>query len=223
MSPDHPEIAVSTHNTAGIEADMSAITDINMEFIRLLVHPGTREMPRVLGLDAELVEGLRQMTPEQQRAVAHSPLLLAEFTSIPDSAAPAHVEDADYPHVAVSAGWEQELQGFADRLLTFLWQATRSDSRASTVCMGVDKRHLGDLAALSFTTISRSSRQIAGCLKARLSRHPNYWRDLIRTVRGGSDAQCAAARLSIIQLSVRRQAATAVRPARRRQYAALLD
>ena len=223
MSLDHPEMAVSRHNKAGIEADMSAITDINMEFIRLLVHPATREMPRVLGLDAGLIEGLRQLTPEQQRAVAHSPLLLAEFTSIPDCATPAPVADSQYLPAAAAAGWEHELQGFADRLLTFLWQSARSDSRAPSVCMVVDKRHLGDLAALSFTKISRSSRQIAGCLKARLSRHPNYWGDLIRTVRGGSDAQCVAARLSIIQLSVRGQAATAIRPARRRQYAALLD
>ncbi len=120
MSLNHPEMAVSRHSRAGIEADMSAITDINMEFIRLLVHPATREMPRVLGLDAGVVEGLRQMTPEQQRAVADSPLLLAEFTAIPDSAAPAHVADAHYPPAAVSAAWEQELNGFADRLLTCL-------------------------------------------------------------------------------------------------------
>jgi hypothetical protein len=223
MSPDHPEMTISRRDSAGIQADISAITDINMEFLRLLSHPATREMPRVLGLAAEVVEGLRQMTPEQQRVVAHTPLLLAEFTSISDSVLTPHVSDAHYSPVAESAGWAQELHGFADRLLVFLWQASRSASRTPTVCMGVDKQHLTELAALSFTKISRSSRQIAGCLKARLACHPSYWNDLIRTVRGGSDAQCAAARLAIIQLSVRRQAATAIRPARRRHYAALLD
>jgi hypothetical protein len=202
MSQHRPEMPFHPAITLPIAAEMAGISDINMAFLRILTHPDTRGLPGLLGLDGALLEALHLLDVAQLKKVALVPVLLAEFQTIPGASQPAGVAEAANVPAVVGEGWEREVSGFADRLLTCLWQSARHDPRMAAFCIGIDTDKCRELANLSFSKISRCSGYAAVYLQARLGSHPRFWHDLIRTVRSGNTVQQTASRLAGIQLSV---------------------
>ncbi|MDP6435774.1 MAG: hypothetical protein QF790_10710 [Gammaproteobacteria bacterium] len=207
MPQKHPDSSVPT--------EIAEIVDINREFLRLLADPRLAGTGGALGLDEATLSCLRQLNPGQLENIATAPLLLAEFGPFPGG----HPADDKYSPrndrmVAdenICADWQRELVGFANRLLTFVWQATRHDPVLSAFCLGLDKSQALELAKLGFSGISRSGDSVAAGLHARLSLHPTFWPDLIRSVRNGSREQQLASQLAAIQLSIIRRFTPAAR------------
>jgi hypothetical protein len=202
MSQNRPEMPISNAVAQPASAELHAIGDINRAFLRVLTHPDTRGLPHLLGLDGAVLEALHCLDSEQLKKVAMSPLLLAEFHSIPGFTQPGGVAESSHSSPAAGKDWEHEANRFADRLLTCLWQAARHDQMPAAFCIGFDTEKCRELASLSFTKIGRFSGHAAACLRARLGTHPRFWPDLIRTVRSGSSAQQTASQLAGIQLSI---------------------
>ena len=202
MSQNHPEMPFSSPAAHPLATEITAISDINLAFLRVLAHPDTRGLPHLLGLDGAVLEALHILDPDQLKKVAMAPLLLAEFSSIPGVTQPVGVAESSCPRDIVGEDWERELNRFADRLLTCLWQTARHDQMLAAFCTGLDTERGLELAGLSFTKISRFAGHAAGCLQARLGSHPNFWADLIRAVRSGNSVQQTASQLAGIQLSV---------------------
>jgi hypothetical protein len=201
--PQHrPEMPFREAVAQPIAAEIAAISDINMAFLRVLTHPETRGLPGLLGLDGAVLEALHLLDESQLRKVALSPVLLAEFNTIPGVSQPVGVAEATSPVAVVGERWDREVNRFADRLLTCLWQSARHDPLLAAFCIGFDTNKCRELASLTFSKISRCSGHAAACLQARLGSHPRFWQDLIRTVRTGSSAQQTASQLAGIQLSV---------------------
>ena len=206
MSDNQLEMPFGKAGSHPATAEIAAIRDINLAFLQVLTHPATRGLPHLLGLDGAILETLHRLDTDQLHKVARCPLLLAEFSSIPGAIQPCGVAEPRQP--VDSAGkqwgkeWQSELNSFADRLLTCLWQAARHDTLLAAFCIGIDAAKCSELAHLSFTKISRCSDQAAGCLQVRLGSHPNFWADLIRTARSGTRSQQTASRLAGIQLSI---------------------
>ncbi len=202
MSDNQLEMPLSGPGSHPITVEMAAISDINTAFLQILTHPGTRGLPQLLGLDGAVLEALHQLDPEQLNQVALSPLLLAEFSTVPGEAQSTCVAEPRQSFAAAGRDWERELCSFADRLLTCLWQAARHDKLLASFYLGFDTDKCNELAHLSFTKISHCTDQAVGCLRARLGSHPRFWADLIRTVRSGNSTQQTASQLAGIQLSI---------------------
>ena len=181
------------------------ITDINREFLRLLTHPVTHGVPELLGLDAGVLEGLRQLRPDELELISAAPLLLVEFSPLPGITEIRESPESRLQNQALGRVWEAELQGFADMLLTCIWQTARRDSLLTALFVGIDNERCHALSTLSFCRIRQCSRQAADLLRVRLRQHPRFWADLIRLARNGSTSQQIASRLSVIQLSVAQQ------------------
>ena len=202
MSQNHPEMPFSNPAAHPLATEITAISDINLAFLSVLAHPDTRGLPHLLGLDGAVLEALHLLDPEQLKKVAMVPVMLAEFSSIPGVMQPVGVAESSYPRDSVGEDWERELNRFADRLLTCLWQTARHDQMLAGFCIGLDTERSRELAGLSFMKISRFAGDAAGCLQARLGSHPHFWADLVRTVRSGNSVQQTASQLAGIQLSV---------------------
>lgn len=181
------------------------IADINREFLRLLTHPRLPAMAGVLGLDGPTLDSLRRLDAAQLENIAGSSLLLAEFNPLPGTDDFSMRADQMVADAAICPDWQQDMSGFANRLLTFVWQASRRDRLLSAFCLGLDKGQAQRLAQLSFIRISRGAEYASVCLRARLSQHPKFWHDLVRTAHSGNRDQQLAAQLALIQLSVVRQ------------------
>ena len=181
------------------------IADINREFLRLLTHPAIRGAPGVLGLDGGVLEGLCQLNREERELVAASPLLLAEFSPFPGLAEIREAPERRLQNAALGQVWRAELQGFANRLLTCIWQTARRDRLMTALFVGIDDERCRALSALSFSRISQCSHEAADSLRVRLAEHPRFWTDLIHLIRNGNGSQQIASRMSVIQLSVAQQ------------------
>jgi hypothetical protein len=192
MPHKHPDLPIQAE-----------ITDINREFLRLLIHPQLRASPDgVLGLDRATLESLHRLSPAQLDQVAKAPLLLVEFRPLPVT----HVYPRPAEQMVADAGirtdWQQSLNDYANRLLIFIWQASRHNRLLCSFCLGLDRQQAQQLAQLSFVRLSRSGEYASAYLRARLYRHPRFWADLVHAARSGSPDQQLAAQLAVIQLSV---------------------
>jgi hypothetical protein len=101
--------------------------------------------------------------------------------------------------------WQLELQGFASRLLTCVWQTARRDRLLTAFFIGVNRQLSRELSQLSFSHICKCSPEAAATLQVRLADHPRYWPDLMRFTRSGTEAQQVASRLAQIQLAIGQQ------------------
>jgi hypothetical protein len=202
MSAKHPEISANQPINCTIAGKMIEINHINQEFLRLLLHPDVAELHSLLGLHSGILAGLRSLTPEQQTTVSSVPLLLGELSLLPGMVNSDLVADREAPFARMTALWQQELQGFTDRLLTCLWHAARRETGMAAVCMGIDAARRTKLAQLSFISLSRHSRHATASLHARLAQHPTFWPDLIASAHGSDPLRKIVSQLSVIQLSV---------------------
>jgi hypothetical protein len=176
------------------------IADINLEFLNLLTHTATSGVEDVLGLNAGIVTALHSLQNEQLEKISRAPLLLAEFSPFPGL---CQIRDMPTQALAVTdQGWQQELKGFANRLLTCIWQTARHDRLMTSLFVGIDSERRRSLSGMSFCRLSRYSDLAANALQVRLADHPSFWPDMIRLVRNGSRNQRVVSRLSAIQLSV---------------------
>jgi hypothetical protein len=202
MSANHLEIPANMGSNTTIAGKMLEITQINQEFLRLLLHPDVVTLNSLLGLQSGVLEGLRRLTPEQQVTVASVPFLLAEFSPMPGMTDLDLVADQEPPFVSATESWQRELQGFTDRLLTCIWHAARRETGMAAVCLGLDVTRRCKLAQVSFISLSRDSRFATAFLHARLARHTTFWPDLIASAHSSDPLRKIVAQLSAIQLSV---------------------
>jgi hypothetical protein len=217
IRPEIPEImAAAPGLAADLVIELAEIANINREFLRLLASPAVAENHSLLGLDGGVLGALRSLSPAQLDRIAAAPQLLAEFSPLP-GARQTGASDAPTPRqlaqergaVADVGGsayqdsqWEQQVQGFAQRLLVCLWQSARHSKRITALNAGLTPESLAFLAAQSFTVVSRHCAEAGFCLRARFALHPRFWPDLIRSVRIGNSEQQAASRLSLLPLSI---------------------
>lgn len=178
------------------------ITDINREFLHLLTHPHLNGAADHLGLDQGTLECLRGLSSEELDAIAAAPVLLMEFSPSQAGAADPRQLEQKVADEAYGTVWQRELTGYANRLLTFIWQTARRDQGIGSLHLGLEPNQAQQLAQLSFARISRNGATAASYLRARLCWHPSFWSDLIRAVRSGNPEQQLASLLAVIQLSV---------------------
>ena len=207
MSTDRLEICASLGLKSVIVVQMQEIKQINQQFLNLLLHPDARSLNSVLGLDYGVLDGLRRLTTEQQVTLSSVPGLLAEFSSLPAITDIDVIADLEQPFALTNKDWQRELQGFADRLLTCIWQAARHEKGINAACMGLSPARCRRLANWSFVTLSRHSRNAVAYLVACHARHPTFWPDLIACASSSDPLRKIASQLSLLQLSVVRQAA----------------
>ena len=187
------------HADSAIQAE---ITAINREFLGLLIHPRLAEGTGVLGLASHTLASVRRLSVEDIDRLAQAPLLLAEFSPFPGVDDQRAVLEHKVADASVCQTWQLELNAFANRLLTFIWQSTRYEQSAGTFCLGLHQQQISRLASLGFTNFSRGADFAPCCLRARLGNHPSYWRDMVRAVRANDPEQQLASQLALIQLSV---------------------
>jgi hypothetical protein len=181
------------------------IIDINRTFLQLLTHPATHGAHGILGLDGGALAGLNQLTAAELELLAQAPLLLVEFSPFPGFAEIRDAPERRAQNSSLGQDWRAELQGFANRLLTCVWQTARRDKLMTSLCVGIDQQYCRTLSGLSFCRISQCAEEAADSLRVRLAQHPRFWADLIRLAHHGSVSQQVASRMSLIQLSVAQQ------------------
>ena len=119
MQGIHPETLNRQSSGGTVAAGFSAISDINLEFLRVLTNPSVRGVSHLLGLDAPVLEGLCAMSPQQLQEVAATPQLLMEFHRAPDAVSQVtEVAEQHPPFLPSDAVWQHEMHGFVDRLMT---------------------------------------------------------------------------------------------------------
>jgi hypothetical protein len=177
------------------------LTEINREFLALATDVRVATASNLFGLAADILGPLRELTSGQLDAIAATPLLLAEFAPLPGPGTGLIEEVPPLPG-NLSMAWRRDADGFANRLLTCIWQATRQDALLTAFCIGIDIERQQALAGLSFSHISQLAGRSLNGLRMRLAAHPSFWTDLIRSVRRGTDAQLTACRLAMIPLSL---------------------
>jgi len=178
------------------------LIDMNREFLYLVTHPMVGGVKNLLGMPEDTLIQLRQLSATQLDTVAGAPILLPEFVPLPGLAPFDSVADATPLPRELPSAWEREAEGFANRLLACIWQASRQNRLLTAFCIGIDLECYRQLAELSFRTISQSSDRTLSCLRFRLADHPFFWRDLIQYIRHGTEDQKTASRLAMIPLSV---------------------
>jgi hypothetical protein len=178
------------------------LIDINKEFLNLATDPRVSGFSSVLGVPAPLLTRLRALTPNHLDAVAATPLLLAEFVPLPGVSSNDSVAEASPLPLGLPPGWLREADGFANRLLTCIWQATRQDRLLTAFCIGIDASQHRKLADLSFRRISENSGKALQCLHLRLSDHVPFWHDLVESTQQGSADKLTACRLAMIPLTL---------------------
>jgi hypothetical protein len=196
----HHEMHIPTAPALSIASEMAAISDINYELLHILTSPAVSGTQQILGLDAGVISSLRQLSSSQLRRIAATPSLLMEFFLPLEAGATQAGVAESIP--AEHGGWSSELQTFADRALTCLWQSARQHDAAAALRAGLNEDQLQQFATLSFAAIGRFSENARYYLRARHAGHTCFWPDLIRSVNSGSSQQEQAAKLSVIQLSV---------------------
>ncbi|MCP4175013.1 MAG: hypothetical protein GY758_30050 [Fuerstiella sp.] len=200
MSEKHPDSHFGFAATGSVTEET---VEINREFLRLLTHPCVRGSRQLLGLQGGVLAALAQLDQRELQQVASVPLLLAEFQPFPGF---GEVRDTPVSRPCdpeLGEEWLLELNDFANRLLTCIWQTSRRDPMLTSLLMGVSRTSVQQLAEFGFSSISRCALQASGSLQVRLNRHPRFWSDLVGLVRTGNDCQQMASRLSLIQLSVK--------------------
>jgi len=201
MLANYPEMSSNTELKRSINVHLHEIREMNQEFLRLLLHREAPEHDDVLGLHAGILAALRRLTADQQVAIASVPMLLAEFSPLPGKTDSACVADAETSLLAVSEGWQRELQGYSDRLLSCLWQAARRETGMAAHCLGLDDRKRFRLKQMNFSSLSHCAQHAAASLQARLAQHRDFWPDLIASACSGDTVRQTISQLSVIPLS----------------------
>ena len=201
MLVNHPEMSSNIELKRSISVQLHEIHEMNQEFLRLLLHRDVPEHQAVLGLHPGILGALRRLTADQQVAIASVPMLLAEFSPLPGKTDSACVADAETSLLAVSEGWQRELQGYSDRLLTCLWQAARRETEMAAHCLGLDERKRFRLKQMNFSALSHCAQHAASALQARLAKHRDFWPDLVASAGSGDTVRQTISRLSVIPLS----------------------
>jgi hypothetical protein len=199
MSPEHPDKPFPQRPGNRFRGE---ITAINSEFLRLLTHPHVADMPELLGLNGGIVAALRSLEPTQLETVADAPLLLAEFRPFPGLDGVRDGMRLPVRAGPVSLEWDMDLNDFANRLLTCIWQTARRNPLLTSLSLGMNRNQCRLLAELDFCAISRFAADARDALRVRLSSHPRFWPDLLRHVRTGNESQLIASRMSLVQLSL---------------------
>jgi hypothetical protein len=174
------------------------IREFNREFLELLcadASPGT-----AYGLALPVRQRLRVLNPAQLEGLADTPCLLAGFAVLPPRVLPRGVADA--PVTGPRAAEAEAVRLFAASLLVWLWHTARRDRLLAALCVGPGSGGVELLSSAGFRDLQRAAAGATECLEARFCRHPRVWPDLVRAAAGAHPEVLAAARLSIVQLTL---------------------
>lgn len=175
----------------------TAMRDLNLEFLGLLIRCRYHSCAMAFGLDVAVHERLARLAAEQLEAIAATPCLLAglpETVGIrPAQAAAEPRPEADFPCAA-------DRGVFIAGLLTYAAQMVRSDPLRAALCAGPGLERA--IAGLRFREIHAYARRTRPRLEARFCRHPRFWPELVAAAREGAFRRLELARLSAIQLAV---------------------
>jgi len=181
----------------------SDLADLNRGFLDLLVEPASLRGFSPFGLDAAIVDQLRQLSPPELEAIAGTPGLLACFSRF---APAAHHQVAETPAVALrgQSAWRESARLFATGLSTYLRQMERRGwSRCALgPVSGTGSDESVPIAHLDFARIRPSADLAVDRLRARFSAHPSFWVDLIHSARSGNEDFQVLSRLTIIPLAL---------------------
>jgi len=148
------------------------ITDINREFLSLLASAPEGDVEQVLGLDGGAVTALRRLDENQLDMIARAPLLLAEFSPFPGFCEIREIVTRTYPDT--QPVWQQQLRGFADRLLACIWQTAKHNKLTMSLYTGIASDRCRSLSDMSFCHLSRYSDLAVHTLRVRLADHPGF-------------------------------------------------
>jgi len=180
----------------------SELADFNRDFLELIARYPGGESTRVLGLEPAVVAAIRRMDADQLGEVASAPCLLAGFG---DPAPQEPVGIAEQPPQALSTAcraWRDAARVYAAGLITYLWQLSRNDALAATLCIGPLPPRIRHFAELSFSEIRQHTEGAVDYLQARLADHPHAWPDLVRFARSADAESQALSRLMLIPLGL---------------------
>lgn len=206
MSGIHPEKAPGPATQGQVAARISTeIGAINRAFLTLVTDPLVTGRGQVLGLNAGLVARLAALDPVRRNRLASAPVLLADFATLAGDAGHSQPRGALPDQVAEDAApavWRDQVNAFANRLLTCLWHFSRLDSGLAGFCMGIDRHTAASLANMSFAELDSEAGRLCAGLQARHAKHPTCWPDLIRFAQADESERFDAACLGMIPLTV---------------------
>lgn len=174
----------------------TALRDLNLEFLRLLVRCWHRSCTMAAGLDPLVHEQLAGLAADELEAIAAVPCLLARLREASD----APVARAAEPRPGAEPPCLADRGVFIAELLTYATQVVRSDPLRLALCAGPGAGRA--MAGLRFREIHAYARRSAPRLEARFGRHPRFWPELVAAAREGTPRRLELARLSAIQLAV---------------------
>lgn len=183
---------------------VTEMTDLNRGFLALLTRPGAVRMASGLGLHAEVVEQLRQLSSAERDDIARTPGLLACFAP-QNRAAGLRVAERCGPLETELCAWIDAARLYVTGLLTWLSRFDERQMPWSALCLGGNTAGPEALQGFEFARITDSAEWAAGRLRARFTGHPSFWPDLIQSARSNNADLQALARLKVIPFALAEQ------------------
>jgi hypothetical protein len=175
------------------------LTDLNAGFLRLIGDCELTWHGALFGLDAGVVNSIRNLSAAELDFIAATPSPLAGFATLPP---PDIVADSWRDSRPDDVRWLESAQLFSTQLIVYLWQITRQDPLTAALCVGPATGQASRLAEFSFREVQACARPALYQLRARLARHRRFWPDLIRAARSADGDFRALSRLTIIPLTL---------------------
>ncbi len=180
----------------------SELTDLNMDFLRLVIRYPCRDARSVLGLEPPIVDSLRRMDEDQLRSLAAAPRLLACFSSLPPEQLPGTIAESGPGRSAEEKAWLDIAAVFATGLMTYLWQLSKQDRCIASLCIGPTPPRIRDFAAVRFRDIRYQATHSVHLLRAHQSDQPHVWSELIRSACSADPEMQHLSRLKLIPLGL---------------------
>lgn len=173
------------------------IAELNRAFLRLVAEGWQCRIGRVFGLDAAIAGQIARLSESQCRAIAETPCLLVTFRRPlrPNLAVRVAESRAD----ASDPRWSDAVRVFTAGLVTYAWQAVRSDALRAALCLGT---LAPEFRELTFTETQSYPHAGFVSLEARFHAHPRLWPDLLDAAHHQGEDALRMVRLGVVQLAL---------------------
>ncbi len=179
------------------------LANLNRGFLDLLVEPGSPRVASTFGLDAAIVNQLRQLSAVELDMIATTPGLLACFSQF--APVPLHqVAETSIAGLSEPPVWRESARLFVMCLLTYLRHMQQHGWSRCALGTGFGSASNARVppAHFDFARIRPSADLAVDQLRARFAAHPSFWSDLIHSARSGNEDFQTLSRLTIIPLVV---------------------
>jgi hypothetical protein len=173
------------------------ITDLNLEFLRLVADSRRHRAEAVFGLEPTIADLIARLTSAQLLAIAETRCLLAGLRQPLRLFAATGVAEARGE--LSDRRWLEAAQVFAAGLITYAWQVARRDPLRATLCLGA---LAPEFRELGFRDAQRYSAAAPGHLEARFHAHSRLWTDLVTAAYRGGEDRLRLARLGVVQVAL---------------------